>query len=103
MSAGTQVEKVADVMSRNRWEELKANIHFNNNDQMPVQNDPNRDKLLNIRPLVDSLQAKFKEIPIKDSMICLDEQAVLFRGTSSLKQYNPMTGVTEPVLTLSYD
>lgn len=43
-SAGTRVEKVAVVLSRNRWEELKANIHFNNNYHMPVQNDPNRYK-----------------------------------------------------------
>lgn len=82
--------KVADVMSRNRWEELKANIYFNNNDHMPVQNDHYTDKLFKIRPLVDSLQAKFKEIPIEDSIVCVDEQTVPFKGTSSLKQNNPM-------------
>lgn len=82
-------------MSRNRWKELKANIHFNNNDHMPVQIDPNRDKLFKFRPLVDdSLQAKFKEIPNEDSMVCVDEQTVPFKGTSSLKQYNPMKRTT---------
>lgn len=74
LSAGTRVEKVADVMSRNRWEEFEANINFNNNDHMIVQNDPNRDKLFKVRPLVDSLQAKFKGIPNEDSMVCVDNR-----------------------------
>ncbi|XP_046684702.1 piggyBac transposable element-derived protein 4-like [Homalodisca vitripennis] len=89
-NGNTRVEKVAHVMSRNRWEELKANLHFNNNDHMPLQNDPNKDRLFKIRPLVDALQNKFKNIPIEEQMLCVDEQIVPFKGTSLLKQYNPM-------------
>ncbi|XP_063216905.1 piggyBac transposable element-derived protein 3-like isoform X2 [Bacillus rossius redtenbacheri] len=85
----TRVEKVADVMSRNRWEEFKSNLHFNDNSQCPSVTDPNRDHLFKTRPLIDSLQDRFKQIPIEEQMLCIDEQIVPFKGKSYLKQYNP--------------
>lgn len=85
----TRIGAIADVMSRNRWEEIKNNLHFNNNDNMPRPNDPEKDRLFKIRPLIDSLQTTFKKIPIEESMICVDEQIVPFKGKSALKQYNP--------------
>lgn len=85
----TRIGAIADVMSRNRWEEIKNNLHFNNNDNMPRPNDPEKDRLFKIRPLIDSLQTTFKKIPLEESMICVDEQIVPFKGKSALKQYNP--------------
>lgn len=84
-----RIEKVADVLSRNRWWEIKGNIHFNDNTHMPPPTDPNRDRLFKIRPLVESLQEKFVQIPVESQMICVDEQVVPFKGKSFLKQYNP--------------
>lgn len=85
----TRVDKVANVMSKNRWQEIKSNLHFNDNTNMPPRSDPDRDRLFKIRPLVDSLQNKFKQIPIETQMICVDEQTIPFKGKSFLKQYNP--------------
>ena len=50
-SENTRIDKIADDMSRNRWEEIKSNLHFNNNDNMPYREDADRDKLFKIRPV----------------------------------------------------
>lgn len=71
-------------MSRNRRGEIKANLHFNNNDIIPRPDDPNRYKLFKIRLLVDSLQIKYKQIPFERSMFCVDKQIVPFKGTFAL-------------------
>lgn len=76
-------------MSHNRWEFIKANLHFNNNDHMPHREDPGRDRLFKIRPLVDNLTKTFNALHLTQQMICIDEQIVPFKGRSSLKQYNP--------------
>ncbi|KAK3886696.1 hypothetical protein Pcinc_009162 [Petrolisthes cinctipes] len=48
----------------------------------------NRDKLFKVRPMVDHLREKFKQLT-KDQELCIDEQMVPFKGRSSLKQYVP--------------
>ncbi|XP_054270077.1 piggyBac transposable element-derived protein 3-like [Macrosteles quadrilineatus] len=84
----TNVEKVSSVMSRNRWEEIKRNIHCNDNANILPVGHPDRDKLFKVRPLIDHFQAKFQALP-KPQMLCVDEQIVPFKGKSGLKQYNP--------------
>ncbi|XP_028657085.1 piggyBac transposable element-derived protein 3-like [Erpetoichthys calabaricus] len=78
---------VSEVISRDRWEEIKSKIHFNDNSQIPLPNEKT-DKLFKIRPLIDHLQKKFREIPMPQ-MLCVDEQIVPFKGRSSMKQYIP--------------
>lgn len=87
-SSAFRTHQVSDVISRDRWEEVKTNIHFNDNSQMPPYDDPNRDKLYKLRPLVNMLLNKFRNIPL-DHMLCVDEQMVPFKGISSLRQYMP--------------
>ncbi|XP_028448168.1 piggyBac transposable element-derived protein 2-like isoform X1 [Perca flavescens] len=82
-SSACRVPHVADVMSRDRWEEIKHFLHFNDN-MAPN----NSDKLFKIRPLIDSLLPKFQALP-QDQMLSIDEQMVPFKGKSSLKQYIP--------------
>lgn len=78
---------VSEVMSRDRWEDIKSKIHFNDNTQTPLPNEKT-DKLFKIRPLIDHLQKKFREIPMPQ-MLCVDEQIVPFKGKISIKQYIP--------------
>ncbi|KAH8025244.1 hypothetical protein HPB51_005440 [Rhipicephalus microplus] len=87
-AAESRVPTVADTMSRDRWEAIKANLHFNNNDDMPPPNDPHKDRLFKVRPVIDFLLPKFQGIP-KTQALCVDEQMVPFKGRSSLKQYIP--------------
>ena len=85
-SSATRVSQVADSMSRKRWEQIKKNLHFNNNENLPEdRNDVNRDKLFKLRPFLDNLQQKFAN-QVKPEKLCVDEQIVPFKGRSSLKQ-----------------
>jgi len=47
----TRISQVADVMSRNRWQAIKTNIHLNDNST----SDRTTDKLFKLRPFIDSL------------------------------------------------
>nr|XP_040582792.1 piggyBac transposable element-derived protein 3-like [Lepeophtheirus salmonis] len=84
-----QCEMVTEAFSRNRWEQIKSNLHCNDNSQAPKYGDPNYDKLYKIRPLINHLQSKFRKIPMPQ-MLCVDEQLVPFKGKSSLKHYIPI-------------
>lgn len=84
----TRIDKIANVMSRDRWEQIKSNLHCVDNTLMRPINDPNRDKLFKIRPIIDSFLDKFRALP-KDEYLCVDEQIVPYKGKSSLKMYNP--------------
>jgi hypothetical protein len=64
-------------MSRNRWIEIKNNLHCNDNANYNP-NDTGRDRLFKIRPLVDNLKEKFKIIPMEQHL-CVDEQIVPYK------------------------
>ncbi|XP_046662980.1 piggyBac transposable element-derived protein 3-like [Homalodisca vitripennis] len=83
----TRIDKIANVISRDRWKEIKSKLHCNDNSKLR-RDDPNRDRLFKIRPLVDSLQETFRNLA-KSEFLCIDEQIVPFKGKSGLKQYNP--------------
>ena len=84
---------VSEVMSRDRWEQIKSNLHFNDNNNCETNKDhPNYDKLFKIRPFIAHLAEKFREIP-KPQRLCVDEQMIPFKGISSLKQYMPLKPV----------
>ncbi|KAJ8886815.1 hypothetical protein PR048_013027 [Dryococelus australis] len=87
-SSQSRIEKVADVMSRNKLKEIKSN-HFKDNTKQPSLTDPERGRLFKNRPLVNSLITKFRDIPFEDHMLSVDEQTVPFQGKSTLTQYNP--------------
>ena len=69
------IDNVADVMSRDRWEEIKRHIHFNDNSVQPTRHDENFDRMFKIRPLVEHLQKKVQHTPKKE-YFCVDEQIV---------------------------
>ena len=51
-------DDVADVMSRDRWEKIKRNIHFNDNLLQPTRDNEKFDRMFKIRPFVKHLQKK---------------------------------------------
>ncbi|XP_015242424.1 PREDICTED: piggyBac transposable element-derived protein 2-like [Cyprinodon variegatus] len=79
-----RVPQVADVLSRDRFEEISKFLHFNDNNHMAAS----KDKLFKIRPVADSLLQKFQALP-QDQMLFIGEQIVPFKGRSILKQYMP--------------
>ena len=84
-AAETTYAKIADIMSHNRFEQIKHFIHCNNNLEAPQ---PLTDVLYNVRPIITHLQNIFKSFKPKE-FICIDEQVVLFKGRLCIKQYNP--------------
>ncbi|KAH9378622.1 hypothetical protein HPB48_014700 [Haemaphysalis longicornis] len=80
----TRVEKVAEVMSRERRQTVKNSLHLNGNNLLEAN--AGKDRLLKIRPLIDNLLPKFQSLQ-KSQMLVVDERMVPFKGRSSLKQY----------------
>jgi hypothetical protein len=76
-------------MSRDRSEQIRRFIHFNDNGNLSARNDGNYDRLFKIRPLVDKLVSKCRNIPLHGQIFSVDEQIVPSKGKSSLKSYNP--------------
>ncbi|XP_065674116.1 uncharacterized protein LOC136091060 [Hydra vulgaris] len=78
-------EKVASVMTLNRFEKIKLFLHCNDDMQHPENC---TDKLYKIHPIVNMLKKSFISLKHEEIM-CIDEQTVPFKGRSLLKQYNP--------------
>ena len=77
------------VMSRNRFQSILQFLHFADNSQFDP-NDPDRDRLYKVRPVVDYLVNKFKTVYIPEDHISIDEELLLWKGNLSFKQYIPM-------------
>lgn len=57
------IPSIYNVMSVNRFEDIKSFIHFNVNSQLPAKNDYNYDKLLNGWPLCFQVQNIIRSMP----------------------------------------
>jgi hypothetical protein len=82
-------EPISMTMSCNRFEEIKRNLHFVDNECTLQPSDPNYDKLQKIRPFLTMLRSVLKSIT-KEEYLSVDEQIIPTKTRkSSLKQYNP--------------
>lgn len=81
------VKPVANTMTRNRFVEILSNLHVNDNSAISKDNP---DKLHKLRPLIDNLNTKFKSVYKGTRELSVDESMIIFKGRSTLKQYNPM-------------
>ena len=79
---------VSEAMSRDRWEEIKSNLHINDNSKNVPRGHPGYDPLFKIRPMITDLVTKCKQLPMLQTL-SIDEQIVPFKGISALKQYLP--------------
>ena len=74
-------------MSRNPFEQLCDQLHFNDNSLAPAIGTPEYNKLYKIRPIIESICEKCKSLY---KNILVDEAMVKFKGRSSIKQYQPL-------------
>lgn len=77
------VNKVKEVMPRNRFEQLLQMCHFNNNEDERFAND----RLRKLTPLVERLLDRFQNVYIPKSDVCSHETLVPFRGRLRFRQY----------------
>jgi len=64
-------------------------MHFNDNTLDLPRDNPNRDRVFKVRPLIDTLNTKFSSVPIEENL-SLDEQLCPTKAVSYLKQYLPL-------------
>ena len=65
-----KVSLVANAMSRNRYQQILANLHVNDNNGMPENN---TDKLYKIKPFVDALNNNFMLLYNVNEYISVDK------------------------------
>lgn len=82
----TRVSSVAEVMPRNRFEQIKWNLHFNDNSQMKTRSQPGYDKLFKIRPLADGVRANCLKLKPEEHN-AVDEVLIPCKSRSSIIQY----------------
>lgn len=80
---------IQNTMSVNKFEEIRKNLHFNDNNKMLPAENPEHDRLHKIRPLITHLQEKCKSIPLEENL-SIDEQICPTKSRSFLKMYMPL-------------
>ncbi|XP_018020808.1 piggyBac transposable element-derived protein 3-like [Hyalella azteca] len=85
---GLQLAAISDIMSRDKFEEIKRYIHFNDNTQQKTRDDPDFDKLFKIRPIIESIRTNCRKVSQEEHQV-VDEQIIPTKARISLKQYNP--------------
>lgn len=76
------VQFVKDAMSRNRFLDIKRNIHLADNNQLDKE-----DKFAKVRPLVDILNANYLKYGVFRHHLSIDEQMVPYFGRHSAKMF----------------
>ncbi|KAI1718995.1 transposase IS4 domain-containing protein [Ditylenchus destructor] len=65
----THVPMVSEAMRRNRFEEIKRYLHFNENANLDIT-----DKFSKVRPLLDHVNARYKEYAVLERKLAVDER-----------------------------
>ncbi|KAJ8966082.1 hypothetical protein NQ314_003751 [Rhamnusium bicolor] len=77
---------VRRVMPRSRFEQFLQYLHINDNSTIPADT---KYKIYKIRPYVKALNEQFDMLNNGTTVLSVDESMIIFKGKSSLKQYNP--------------
>ncbi|CAG5054386.1 unnamed protein product [Parnassius apollo] len=84
-----RVAEIANVMTVKRFKKVLANLHLNDNSQVPKRGEEGYDKLYKIRPMIKILNTAFQSGGVCSSSQSIDECMIKFKGRSTLKQYMP--------------
>lgn len=84
----TGVPLIRETMALNKFEQIRRQLHFNDNENMLPKTDPNNDRLFKIRPLISALIKRFQTIPL-EKCLSVDEQICSTKARSYLKVYMP--------------
>jgi len=87
------VPAVVNQITKTRFKKLTENIHCNDNTKAVPRGEAGYDRLHKLRPVIDALNSRLKEVYIPSSVMAVDESIVPFKGRSSMKLYMPMKPV----------
>lgn len=76
-------------MSVNKFENIRRFMHFNDNTLDLPKDNPNRDRVFKVRPIIDAFNKKFGSVPIEENL-SLDEQLCPTKSVLYIKQYLPL-------------
>lgn len=79
---------IQETISLNKFEKIRQSLHFNDNSKNLPREHPDHDRIYKIRPLVDSLNKAYSNIPMEEHL-CVDEQMCSTKSRNTLKRYNP--------------
>jgi len=77
------------VMPQNRFQSILQFLHFADNRQFDP-NDPDRDRLYKVRPVVEYLVNKSRTVYVPEDHISIDRELLLWKGHLAFKQYIAM-------------
>lgn len=80
------VPLVSSTMPCNRFQQILSNLQINGNAMLPADS---IDKLYKLRPLISKLNQNYGKLYNVSKALSIDDSMILFKGRSSLKQYNP--------------
>ncbi|XP_008552076.1 piggyBac transposable element-derived protein 3-like [Microplitis demolitor] len=81
-------QQVYETMTCNRFDAIKKNLHFNNNENFKSRGTDGHDKLFKVRPLLDKIRERLLLVP-KEEYLAVDEQIIPTKCRHEIKQYNP--------------
>lgn len=74
-----------NAMTRDRFEQLSSKLHFNDNEDP----DAATDRLHKLRPVIDVLAERCKDVFTPEQKISVDESLLAYRGRHHAVQFNP--------------
>ena len=86
---GLGVKVVSDVMLRDRFFEIRAALHFVDNE---IPQDKN-DKAWKIRSIINHFNQAFSQAMDPTSEQAINEHMIKFKGQHSMKQYMPLKSI----------
>ena len=81
---------IASRITRTRFLEISKYLHFADNQLLAPTGTLGYDELGKIRPVLESLENRFRTIYHLHKEVSIDEAMIKFKGRSSMKQYHPM-------------
>nr|KAG5704860.1 hypothetical protein BaRGS_001331 [Batillaria attramentaria] len=93
-SSLTSTPEFGTYMSRNRFSQLRSNLHFNNNELRRKRGHPDYDPLYKVRPIIDAVMPTYLENYVPNREVSVDECMGKFRGRVFFRQYIPRKSCT---------
>lgn len=81
------VPYISNIMPRTRFEDIRRNLHFCNNEEQSRKDSPNYDRAYKIRPVMNHLNESFQKALNNTVTQSIDEHMIKFKGHNAMKQY----------------
>ena len=85
-SSDIQIPAVSEYMLCRRWETIKSNLHFSDNEKAIPKSQDGYDKLYKIRSFIDLLNNRFNKVELPEHL-SVDEQMIPYCGKNGPWMY----------------